>query len=63
MAVYTTDDLVPYISGDDVDIGHRTFLFRVATRILDDLGISHSLHTIDPENLQIDGDFYVDPNG
>lgn len=42
--------LEPYVSGDDGELSRKQFLFAVATRILDDLGLSHNL-----EGARIDG--------
>lgn len=44
----TPESLVWYVSPDDHELTRKEFLFTVATRILDDLGIPHELESIDP---------------
>ena len=44
----TPESLAFYVSTDDGELTRKEFLFTVATRILDDLGIDHNLNNIDP---------------
>lgn len=44
----TSTSLGSYVAPDDVELTRKEFLFAVATRILDDLGIPHELTKIDP---------------
>ena len=37
-----------YVTKDDHELTHKEFLFCVATRILDELGILHNLESINP---------------
>jgi hypothetical protein len=39
----TAESLASYVSGDDAELSRGEFLFMVATRILDDLHVSHKL--------------------
>jgi len=44
----TTESLEFYVAPDDGELTRKEFLFTVATRILDDLGIPHDLDSINP---------------
>lgn len=47
----TAESLSAYVSPDDIEMTRKEFLFTVATRILDDLGIPHQLGGINPNEV------------